>query len=49
MVWSGRGGGALLLITNKLINKGKIDCRGGDATEYGSGGGSGGSILIDVQ
>lgn len=44
----GRGGGALLLITNKLINKGKILSNGSDATETGSGGGSGGSILIDV-
>eukprot|EP01084_Bolivina_argentea_P202515 346009_1 len=48
--WSGggRGGGALCLITNNLVNKGKIDCCGGDATESGSGGGSGGSIFIDV-
>jgi len=38
----------LLLITNRLINKGVIECNGGRASEYGSGGGSGGSVLIDV-
>ena len=36
------------MITNKLVNKGEIVCNGGDATESGSGGGSGGSLLIDV-
>lgn len=48
--WSGggRGGGALLLITNNLVNNGEIKCYGGMATNSGSGGGSGGSILIDV-
>lgn len=45
---AGRGGGALLLITNSLVNKGRIECNGADAKEWGSGGGSGGSIVIDI-